>query len=211
LKQFGLVNFTSLKGVLFAANVSLVLWLLTSLVLSFIVLPYVFKPVLSVLFFVGASVAIFYGCLWRSDPMCKTNQLQHCSQAEVVNAFDNIIRYTDYFLNQTIEWLKRNSEDYSTALIYLSDHGESLGENHLYLHGMPYSIAPKEQKQVPFFPWLSAEYKSANHLDQQCLAHLTGNDYSHDNLFHTVLGLLNVQTQIYIEDLDIVRVCKKAI
>lgn len=144
-------------------------------------------------------------------PVCKTNQLQHCSQAEVVNAFDNTIRYTDYFLNQTIEWLKRNSEDYSTALIYLSDHGESLGENHLYLHGMPYSIAPKEQKQVPFFMWLSAEYKSANHIDQQCLAHLTGNDYSHDNLFHTVLGMLNVQTQVYAADLDIVRVCKKAI
>lgn len=143
------------------------------------------------------------------SPVCKTNQLQRCTKAEVVNAFDNTIRYTDYFLNKTIEWLKKNSEQYNTALIYLSDHGESLGENNLYLHGMPYSIAPKEQKQVPFFMWFSTGYVEANHLDNHCLMKLANDDYSHDNLFHTVLGMLNVQTRVYDAELDMVSTCKK--
>jgi lipid A ethanolaminephosphotransferase len=141
-------------------------------------------------------------------PECKSNQLQNCSNAEVVNAFDNTIRYADYFLNSTIEWLKQKDSEYNTALIYLSDHGESLGENHLYLHGMPYSIAPDAQKQVPFFMWMSPSYESENGLDISCLKEVTANAYSHDNLFHTVLGMLNVQTSVYAADLDIVRPCK---
>lgn len=141
-------------------------------------------------------------------PVCKTNQLQDCTQAEVVNAFDNTIYYTDYFLNQTIEWLKTKNTEYNTSLIYLSDHGESLGDNGLYLHGMPYSIAPKEQKHVPFFMWLSDEYSAANHVDIQCLKSIIENNYSHDNLFHTVLGMLNIQTQVYQANLDILGVCR---
>lgn len=142
-------------------------------------------------------------------PVCKTNQLQSCTNQEVVNAFDNTIHYTDYFLNKTIEWLKSKSSDYNTSLIYLSDHGESLGENGLYLHGMPYSIAPKEQKQVPFFMWLSEGYSDANHVDIQCLQRMSENSYSHDNLFHTVLGLLNIQTEVYKAKLDILAECRK--
>jgi len=141
-------------------------------------------------------------------PVCKTNQLQDCTQAEVVNAFDNTIHYTDYFLNRTIEWLKTKNAEYNTSLIYVSDHGESLGENGLYLHGMPYSIAPKEQKQVPFFMWLSEEYSAANHVNTQCLKSMIKNSYSHDNLFHTVLGMLNIQTQVYQTNLDILVVCR---
>jgi lipid A ethanolaminephosphotransferase len=62
---------------------------------------------------------------------------------------------------------------------------------------MPYSIAPKEQKQVPFFMWLSAGYSAANHIDSDCMRDLSVNPYSHDNLFHTVLGMLNLQTHVY--------------
>lgn len=142
-------------------------------------------------------------------PVCKTNQLQNCTREEVVNAFDNTIRYTDYFLNKTIEWLKTKNAEYNTALIYLSDHGESLGENGLYLHGMPYSIAPKEQKQVPFFMWLSEEYAVATHVDIQCLNTISENNYSHDNLFHTVLGMLSIKTQVYQVDLDMLGKCRK--
>jgi len=142
-------------------------------------------------------------------PVCKTNQLQDCTKAEVINAFDNTIRYTDYFLNQTIEWLKTKDDQYNTSLIYLSDHGESLGENSLYLHGMPYSIAPKEQKQVPFFMWLSANYIVANEIDSSCLRGVSTNSYSHDNLFHTVMGMLNLQTEVYNSELDMVNPCRK--
>ena len=143
------------------------------------------------------------------SPVCKTNQLQNCTNAEVVNAFDNTIRYTDYFLNQTIEWLKTKNDQYNTSLIYLSDHGESLGENGLYLHGMPYSIAPKEQKQVPFFMWLSVNYVVANEIDSACLRNISANAYSHDNLFHTVMGMLNLQTGAYNSELDMVNSCRK--
>lgn len=143
-------------------------------------------------------------------PVCKSNQLQNCTKVEVVNAYDNTIRYTDYFLNKTIEWLKTKSDQYNTSLIYLSDHGESLGENNLYLHGMPYSIAPKEQKQVPLFMWLSTDYTEANHIDNNCLHKISINSYSHDNLFHTVLGMLNLETRVYDVDLDILNDCKKA-
>lgn len=144
------------------------------------------------------------------SPVCKTNQLQHCTKEEVVNAFDNTIHYTDYFLNKTIEWLKEKSDQYNTSLIYLSDHGESLGEGNLYLHGMPYSIAPKEQTRVPFFMWFSEGYVAANGIDSSCLARLGKSDtYSHDNLFHTVLGILNLQTRIYDADLDMIRPCRE--
>lgn len=142
-------------------------------------------------------------------PVCKTNQLQNCTKEEVVNAYDNTIRYTDYFLNKAIEWLKTKSDQYNTSLLYLSDHGESLGESNLYLHGMPYSIAPKEQKQVPLFIWLSNDYEKANAINVDCLKNGSNNIYSHDNLFHTVLGMLNVQTNVYNADLDIIRPCRR--
>jgi lipid A ethanolaminephosphotransferase len=141
-------------------------------------------------------------------PVCKTNQLQNCTTEEVINAYDNTIRYTDYFLNSTIEWLKTKSSQYNTSLLYLSDHGESLGENGLYLHGMPYTLAPKEQKQVPLFLWLSDDYAKANAINTECLKRNNTFAYSHDNLFHTVLGMLNIQTKIYNPDLDIVKPCR---
>lgn len=141
-------------------------------------------------------------------PACKTNLLQNCSTQEVTNAYDNTIRYTDYFLNKTIEWLKTKSDTYNTAMIYLSDHGESLGEHHIFLHGMPYSIAPKEQKAVPFFMWFSPENEITNDINRQCLMRISDQHYSHDNLFHTLLGLLNIQTKVYNSKLDITHQCR---
>ncbi len=141
-------------------------------------------------------------------PVCKTNQLQNCSVDEVVNAFDNTIHYTDYFLNAAIEKLKALSDHYNTALVYVSDHGESLGENKLYLHGMPYLIAPEAQKHVPMLMWFSADYASANGLDLACVKAKTAADYSHDNLFHTLLGLTLVQTELYQPGLDILQACR---
>jgi lipid A ethanolaminephosphotransferase len=141
-------------------------------------------------------------------PVCKTNQLQDCTKEEVINAFDNTIRYTDHFLNSTIEWLKAKGNEYNTSLLYISDHGESLGENNLYLHGMPYLIAPMEQKHVPLFLWLSNDFESTNTIDSACLRNTNNNAYSHDNLFHTILGMLNVQTNVYRPELDILKSCR---
>lgn len=142
------------------------------------------------------------------SPACKDNQLQNCAKEELINAFDNTIRYTDYFLNSTIEWLSAQNVEYNTSLLYLSDHGESLGEKNLYLHGMPYAIAPKEQTHVPFFLWLSQDFETANSIDRSCLKKISNDSYSHDNLFHTVLGMLNVSTNVYKADLDIIKPCR---
>ncbi len=141
-------------------------------------------------------------------PVCQDKQLQNCTKGELVNTFDNTIRYTDYFLNSAIEWLKTRDKEYNTSMLYLSDHGESLGEKNLYLHGMPYAIAPKEQKEVPFFLWMSAGFKKANTIDTECLKKISTVAYSHDNLFHTVLGMLNISSRVYKTELDIVRPCR---
>lgn len=142
------------------------------------------------------------------QPTCQTNQLQRCSQAELINTYDNTIRYTDYFLNQVIEWLKTQEGQYNTAMIYVADHGESLGENGIYLHGMPYMMAPKEQTHVPFFYWLSDNFTQAYHIDTACLAAKQHQTVSQDNLFDSILGILNVKTHIYQPDHDILASCQ---
>lgn len=141
-------------------------------------------------------------------PVCKVNKLQDCTSEEINNAFDNTIHMTDQFLNNTIEWLKTQSTSYNTAMVYLSDHGESLGENNLYLHGMPYLFAPTEQKHIPFFFWFSPGFEQDNDINRQCLMQRIDTEYSQDNLFHTTLGLLNVSTSLYKPELDMTVQCK---
>ncbi len=143
-------------------------------------------------------------------PVCKTNQLRSCSQQEVLNAYDNAILYSDYFLSKTIDFLKTNSQKYNTAMVYISDHGESLGENNLYLHGLPYMIAPKEQKKVPLIVWLSKSYQQVHGIDKSCVAKKSSSKLSHDNLFSSVLGMLSVQTEVLDSELDIFSSCKRS-
>ncbi len=142
------------------------------------------------------------------QPVCKTNQLQQCSREEIVNAYDNTILYTDYFIGQTIDLLKQNSEKFDTAMVYMSDHGESLGENGLYLHGMPYFVAPDEQKHVPFSLWLSPGFEQSFNIDKVCLRSKQSDELSHDNLFHSMLGIMEVESEVYQEKLDIFNNCK---
>lgn len=132
-------------------------------------------------------------------PVCKSNELQECTQQEITNAYDNIILYTDYFLNKIISYLETQANNYQTAMIYVSDHGESLGERGVYLHAMPYWIAPKEQIHVPFIFWASQDFA----VDRELLASVTNGTYSHDNLFHTLLGMFKVQTTVYEPDMDL--------
>ena len=134
-------------------------------------------------------------------PECASNALQDCDRQTVVNAYDNAIRYTDHFLAQTIAWLNR--QPMSTALLYVSDHGESLGENNLYLHGLPYALAPDEQKQVPMLAWLSEPMQQRTGLSHACLNQRAKQPLTHDNLFHSVLGLMDIQTQLHQPSLDI--------
>jgi len=144
------------------------------------------------------------------QPECKSASLQQCTQQEVINAYDNSIVETDHFINSSIEWLKNKFPSTPTALIYVSDHGESLGENNIYLHGLPYSIAPNVQKNIPWIVWLSESMMASRQKNLSCIAE-KNNDraISHDNYFHTVLGLMNVQTDVYEKSLDITAPCMK--
>jgi lipid A ethanolaminephosphotransferase len=141
-------------------------------------------------------------------PVCRTNQLESCAPQEIVNAYDNSIAYTDHVLSATIDLLKAQSGNFDTALLYVSDHGESLGEEGVYLHGLPWSIAPDTQKQVPMLFWMSDGFGSRFRVNRACLQKRTGAELSHDNLFHSILGLLEVQTSAYRGDLDLFRDCR---
>jgi lipid A ethanolaminephosphotransferase len=134
-------------------------------------------------------------------PDCRQKELSQCTQQEIINAYDNSIAYSDQVLSQLLEQLSRDSQHH-TALIYLSDHGESLGEMGLYLHGLPYFIAPNEQTKVPMFWWFSPGYLASQKLDRDCLRAAAQFPTSHDSLFHSVLNLLNVETALYQAQLD---------
>jgi lipid A ethanolaminephosphotransferase len=142
-------------------------------------------------------------------PECTDNALQSCSREGLLNAYDNSIVYTDKLLASSIQWLKAQEARSAPALLYLADHGESLGENNLYLHGMPYGIAPEVQKRVPWITWLSPEFEQRNKLTAACLKQQLDAPVSHDNYFHSVLGLMNVQTVVYKPALDIYAHCTK--
>jgi lipid A ethanolaminephosphotransferase len=143
-------------------------------------------------------------------PVCRTNQLENCTPEQIVNAYDNSIVYTDHMLARTITLLKAQSARFDTALLYVSDHGESLGEDGgVYLHGLPWAIAPAEQKQVPMLLWLSDGFRSRFGIDRNCLEARRHDAWSHDNLFHSVLGLLDVATTAYRPDLDILHGCTR--
>ena len=147
-------------------------------------------------------------------PVCKTSELQNCTQQEITNAYDNTILYTDYVLDKVIGFLKAksNSDKSNTAMIYVSDHGESLGEKNMYLHGAPYFMAPDEQTHVPMIMWLSDSFSSDYKIDQSCVAAKNGDAFSHDNLFHSVLGMLNILSpENYQSELDIFDSCRSNI
>lgn len=144
-------------------------------------------------------------------PICENSQVNECTRESLVNAYDNTILYTDYFLKQVIKVLKQNSVKFNTAMIYVSDHGESLGENNMYLHGLPYMMAPDEQIHVPFILWFSDQLKSSLRINSECLEQKSTSKYSHDNLFHSILGLMNVNTSIYDTELDLFAPCRNSI
>lgn len=141
-------------------------------------------------------------------PACELEDLAGCSQQELVNAYDNALRYTDHVLAQTIDWLASLEAQYDTALLYVSDHGESLGENGLFLHGIPYAIAPDEQTHVPMVMWFSKGYASRTGLDTTCLGQRALQPASHDHVFHSVLGLLDIETTVRDPALDLSAHCR---
>ena len=139
----------------------------------------------------------------RFLPECTNDNVQDCDRQSIVNAYDNTILYTDHLLSMVIDKLK--SQSYATAMLYVSDHGESLGENNIYLHGLPYVIAPQQQTRIPMIFWASDRFLRDKGIDRNALANHRTEHVSHDNLFHSMLGLFNVATSLYQTELNLFR------
>jgi len=128
----------------------------------------------------------------RFKPACQTGELRDCSQIEIDNAYDNAILYTDYFLSEVINFLKKYDENYEVAMLYVADHGESLGEHGVYLHAAPYMIAPREQKHVPVIAWAGKNFDyNLNEIRPYKDIAL-----SHDDLFCTLLVGFELDSKI---------------
>jgi lipid A ethanolaminephosphotransferase len=145
----------------------------------------------------------------RFLPDCQTGQLRDCTREQVVNAYDNAILYTDHVLAGVIRTLAGDPRGFDSAMVYVSDHGESLGEHGLYLHGIPYAIAPDLQTHVPMLVWLSRQLTRTGDVDEVCLRGRARNRYTHDNLFHSMLGLADVRTRVYLPSQDIFNGCRR--
>ncbi|QKJ87053.1 phosphoethanolamine transferase EptA [Paramixta manurensis] len=142
-------------------------------------------------------------------PTCDSNQIQDCDHQALINTYDNSLLYTDAMVSDTINLLKGWSGKFNVALIYLSDHGESLGEHGMYLHGTPYVFAPEQQTHIPLLMWMSPDYASTFGINQNCLRqHAQEDAVSQDNLFHTLLGMFNIQTSEYQPQLDMNKACQ---
>ena len=146
----------------------------------------------------------------RFQPACASDDLQHCSQQEIVNAYDNALLYTDHVLASLVAKLQAAAGEVDSVMLYVSDHGESLGEHRLYLHGLPWAIAPDVQKRVPMTMWFSAGAPQALGLNLPCLAQRSAAPVAHDHVFHTVLGLLDVRTALHEAPLDLGQGCRTA-
>ena len=145
----------------------------------------------------------------RFTPTCDTNQIQDCDHQALINTYDNTVLYTDSVLGKAIDTLKARQATMNTALIYLSDHGESLGENGVYLHGTPYLLAPEQQTHIPFMFWLSPDYVKNFRVNETCLREQAAKQtVSQDNLFSTALGMMNIKSSVYQPQMDILTPCR---
>lgn len=146
----------------------------------------------------------------KFTPVCESNALNNCTRDSIVNGYDNTLLYTDHVLSSLIDMLRSRQDKVDTAMLYLSDHGESLGEYNLFLHGTPYMLAPDQQKHVPMFVWFSDSYQQSFAVDSQCMEKQRTTPLSQDNLFHSMLGLLQVNTREYKPGLDMFAGCRTA-
>lgn len=166
------------------------------------------SDILLVLHTMGSHGPLYYkrfpDSFAKFNPYCKKSSPQECNNDEIINAYDNTIYYTDYFLGLVIEYLEQNKKDYSAFMMYVSDHGESLGENGVYLHGLPFLIAPDAQIHVPFLIWFSDGFIKDKNINLNVVKQYTNIEYTHDNLSHTLLGLFGIKTRIYDANLDII-------
>ncbi|MGB7757659.1 MAG: phosphoethanolamine--lipid A transferase [Salinisphaera sp.] len=144
----------------------------------------------------------------KYTPTCHSNRPQDCSTQALTNSYDNTVRYVDHVLASLIGVLKNKESGADTALVYLSDHGESLGEDGIYLHGFPYMLAPSQQTHIPMILWLSADWRQDDHLSKACLDGINKQRVGQNNLFSTVMGMMGVRADVYQPKLDLLASCR---
>lgn len=171
------------------------------------------KDLLIVLHLIGSHGPTYYRRYPEAhkmfQPDCARSDIQNCTEDQIRNSYDNTIAYTDYITSRVIAQLKAEESRFDTALVYMSDHGESLGENGMYLHGAPYAFAPDEQTTVPAILWFSDSYLKDQSMDKGCIqAHLDGGKVSHNNLSHTLLGVMGVNTSLRQPALNLITGCQ---
>jgi lipid A ethanolaminephosphotransferase len=142
----------------------------------------------------------------KFTPTCDTNEIRNCTKAQITNTYDNTIVYTDHVLDEAIQILKK-IPDADTGLLYVSDHGESLGENGIYLHGIPYAFAPIEQKHVPMLLWMNDAMQRSDKIDYACLKAKADEPLTQDYIFHSVVKWLGIQTKVYDPQYDFLASC----
>lgn len=140
------------------------------------------------------------------QPDCHQNDLANCTNQQIVNSYDNTIYYTDFVLAKIIDYLKK-LKNVNSNFIYISDHGESLGEKGLYLHAMPFRFAPEEQTHVPFLFWANASFLKDFHFDIECIKKEKNLTLSHDHIFHSYLRLMGIESPNYIQERDLFKNC----
>jgi lipid A ethanolaminephosphotransferase len=145
----------------------------------------------------------------RFQPECRDDDLRQCSVEAIINSYDNALLYTDHVLAGLIAKLRAREREVDTLLLYVSDHGESLGEKGLFLHGVPYPIAPAEQIRVPMVMWASQGAAAAVGVSWDCLQRRAAEPAQHDHLFHTLLGLLDVGTALHEPRWDLTSGCRR--
>lgn len=142
-------------------------------------------------------------------PSCADASAISCKRQQKINSYDNSIIYTSHLMSRLFEDLKKLQNKYNVIVFYTSDHGESLGEDGIYLHAAPYETAPSYQKEVPFLVWIPEKTRRNMNYDRNCLRRKQKENVSHDNFFHSLLGAAGIITKDYIPSLDIFSGCHK--
>jgi len=143
-------------------------------------------------------------------PECRLDVPSGCALDLISNAYDNTILYTDYFLSRVIEFLVSFEQSHDVAMLYVSDHGESLGENGMYLHGFPYALAPPEQTHVPMLFWAPDDYYGRRGISRDCLIERAAQPTTHDAVYHTLLAMADVTAETYDPALDVLGACRQS-
>lgn len=121
---------------------------------------------------------------------------------QLINAYDNTILYTDYFLSQTIKALEQTNAD--VAMLYTSDHGEDLfdDDRNRFLHASP--SPTYYQLRVPFIMWFSNQYIASNEKRMKAVHDNKDKPISTNTVFHTMINAAHIRTAYLEKDLSLV-------